>query len=119
MRKLAFYFLFFLFFYQSNLVAQTSIGKEEPKEKTTKVIFVYGSADCHFCIATKQKLIESKLNFVFYDIDTDKAALTEMLNKLRNANISTNNLGIPVIDKYGEIFTNNTDFQQFLLKVTK
>ena len=63
---------------------------DKTKEKTTKVIYVYGSADCHFCVATKQKLIESKLDFVFYDIDTDKAALSEMLNKLRKANISTN-----------------------------
>jgi len=119
MRKLSFLLFFFLFFNQVNLVAQTILNSGKTKEKVAKIILVYGSADCHFCIATKQKLIESKLDFVFYDIDTDKVALSEMLNKLRKANISTNNLGIPVIDKYGEIFTNNTDFQEFLIKVTK
>ena len=119
MRKFYFLLLFFMLINQVNLVAQTHINNDKTKEKTTKVIYVYGSADCHFCVATKQKLIESKIDFVFYDIDTDKVALSEMLNKLRKANISTNNLGIPVIDKYGDIFTNNADFQEFLIKVTK
>jgi hypothetical protein len=40
-----------------------------------------------------------------------------MLAKLKKANISLNNLGIPVIDKYGEIFTNNANFDDFLKKL--
>lgn len=104
---------------QYNLSAQAIVKSEKNIEKIKKPIFIYGSSDCHFCIATKQKLIENKIDFVFYDIDTDKLALSEMLSKLKNANISTNNLGIPVIDKYGEIFTNNADFNDFLIKIVK
>ncbi len=119
MKKLTFLFLFFLIMSQFNLNAQAIVKSEKSIEKTKKTIFIYGSSDCHFCIATKQKLIENKIDFVFYDIDTDKVALSEMLSKLKNANISTNNLGIPVIDKYGEIFTNNADFNDFLIKIVK
>ena len=46
-----------------------------------------------------------------------KDALNEMLAKLKKANISTNNLGIPVIDKYGELFSNNTTFDDFIKKL--
>ena len=41
----------------------------------------------------------------------------EVLIKLKNANISTSNLGIPVVDKYGVLYTNNGDFQEFLKKL--
>ena len=119
MKKLSFLFLFFLIMSQFNLSAQAIVKSEKNIEKIKKPIFIYGSSDCHFCMATKQKLIENKIDFVFYDIDTDKEALSEMLSKLKNANISTNNLGIPVIDKYGEIFTNNADFNDFLIKIVK
>jgi glutaredoxin 3 len=37
-----------------------------------------------------------------------------MLGKLRKAGISTSNLGIPVIDKQGLIFTNSGGFDAFL-----
>jgi glutaredoxin 3 len=40
-----------------------------------------------------------------------------MLGKLRAAKISANGLGIPVIDKYGEVFTNNINFEDFLKKL--
>ena len=40
-----------------------------------------------------------------------------MLIKLKNASISTQNLGIPVIDKNGIIFTNNGVFEEFLQKL--
>lgn len=119
MKKVMYLFLIFLMMSQFNLSAQAIVKSEKNIEKIKKPIFIYGSSDCHFCIATKQKLIENKIDFVFYDIDTDKVALSEMLSKLKNANISTNNLGIPVIDKYGEIFTNNADFNDFLIKIVK
>ncbi len=119
MKKVMYLFLIFLMMSQFNLSAQAIVKSEKNIEKIKKSIFIYGSSDCHFCIATKQKLIENKIDFVFYDIDTDKVALSEMLSKLKNANISTNNLGIPVIDKYGEIFTNNADFNDFLIKIVK
>jgi hypothetical protein len=36
---------------------------------------------------------------------------------LRQANISTSNLGIPVVDKNGKLFSNVGDFQEFLKKL--
>jgi len=65
----------------------------------------------------KKQLTENKITFTFFDIDTDNTALDEMLSKLKKANISTKNLGIPVIDKEGEIFSNNTNFEDFLKKL--
>ena len=114
MRK--FVFIIVLFVLYSNANAQTN-PKSEPVVEKTKTIILYGSPDCHYCIASKNLLIEHKIPFVFFDIDTNKDALNEMLAKLKKSNISLNNLGIPVIDKYGEIFTNNANFDDFLKKL--
>jgi len=113
MKKITYLLLFFFAFFQFNLNAQAIAKPEETK----KVIIIYGSPDCHYCTDTKNILIENKIDFIFYDIDTDKVALDEMLAKLRKANISTTNLGIPIIDKYGELFSNNTTFDDFLKKL--
>ena len=113
MKKYSVLLFLFLVLFQSNLKAQTVV---ETNKVETKII-VYGSADCHYCMDTKKYLTENKIDFVFYDIDKDKAALAEMLAKLRAAKISVNGLEIPVIDKYGEIFTNNTPFESFLDKL--
>jgi glutaredoxin 3 len=117
MKKITYLLLFFFAFFQFNLNAQAITKPEELVEKTKKVIIIYGSPDCHYCTDAKNILFENKIDFIFYDIDTDKIALNEMLAKLRKANISTNNLGIPVIDKSGEIFSNNTTFDDFLKKL--
>ena len=114
MRK--FVFIIVLFVLHGNANAQTN-PKSEPVVEKTKTIILYGSPDCHYCIASKNLLIEHKIPFVFFDIDANKEALNEMLAKLKKANISLNNLGIPVIDKYGEIFTNNSNFDDFLKKL--
>jgi len=114
MKKLVLLFALFVFCISGK--AQTNT-RSEPAVEKTKTIIVYGSPDCHYCIATKNLLNEHKIPFVFYDIDTNKEALNEMLVKLKKANISTNNLGIPVIDKYGGVFTNNGDFEEFLKKL--
>jgi hypothetical protein len=45
-------------------------------------------------------------------------ALNEMLAKLNNAKMSTNNLQIPVVDKYGFMYVNTSDFKDFIKKVT-
>ena len=114
MRKLV--ILLLLFMLHLNVNAQT-ISKLEPVIEKPKTIIIYGSHDCHYCIASKNLLIENKIPFVFFDIDSNKDALNEMLAKLKKANISLNNLGIPVVDKYGEIFTNNANFDDFLKKL--
>jgi glutaredoxin len=111
------YRLFFLLllFFQSNTNAQTTTSPI----KNSKVIVIYGSPDCHYCIDLKKTLVEKKKDFVFYDIDTNKAALDEMLTKLNRAKISTNNLQIPVVDKCGVMYVNNTDFKDFINKITE
>ena len=117
MKKITYVILFFITLLQYNLNAQAIAKPEKKDEKTKKVILIYGSPDCHYCMDTKNILIEKKIDFIFYDIDTDKVALNEMLAKLRKANISTSELGIPVIDKYGELFSNNTTFDDFIKKL--
>jgi glutaredoxin 3 len=117
MKKTAYLFLLVFAVFQYNMNAQAVAKPEKMDEKRKKVIIIYGSQDCHYCIDAKNILIENKIDFAFCDIDTDKVALNEMLAKLRMANISTNNLGIPVIDKYGEIFSNNANFDDFLKKL--
>ena len=85
--------------------------------KKAEKMIVYGSKDCHFCVNTTNYLKENNIDFIFYDIDRDKKALNEMLDKLTKANFNMSNVGIPVIDKGGEIFTNNGDFKKFLIKL--
>jgi glutaredoxin len=113
MKKITYLFFLFFIFFQFNLNAQ-AIAKPE---KTKNIIIIYGSPDCHYCTDTKNILIENKIDFIFYDIDTDKVALNEMIAKLKAAKISTSELGIPVIDKYGELFSNNTTFDDFIKKL--
>lgn len=108
MKKISFLFLFFFGLLNHSLMAQ---------EVSKKTIIIYGSDECHHCTDTKAYLKERKIDFVFYDIDKNPTALQEMLHKLRKANISLSNLGIPVVDKYGTLFTNNGDFQEFLKKL--
>lgn len=108
MKKLLLLLFFFTAFIPSQLHAQ---------ETSKKAIIVYGSDDCHHCIDTKAYLKKNNIEFVFFDIDKNATALKEMLAKLRNAGISTSNLGIPVIDKQGVIFTNNGVFEEFLKKL--
>ncbi len=109
-------FSLILFFFG---IAQNELIGQEIQKKTTeqKTIIVYGSDECHHCIETKAFLKEKKIDFIFYDIDKNPEALKEVLIKLKNANISTSNLGIPVVDKYGVLYTNNGDFQEFLKKL--
>jgi glutaredoxin len=108
MKKISIIFLFFFGLINHSIMAQ---------EVTTKTIVIYGSDECHHCIETKAFLKEKKIEFVFYDIDKNPVALQEMLLKLRQANISTSNLGIPVVDKNGKLFSNVGDFQEFLKKL--
>lgn len=113
MKNLAFLIFFFVTTSYGNLMAQ------EVQNKTTEkaAMIVYGSDDCHHCINTKKYLSEHNIPFVFYDIDKNQEALQEMLSKLRKAGISTSNLGIPVIDKQGVVFTNVGVFEDFLKKL--
>lgn len=103
------------FFFQINGNAQTVVAKED----SSKLIIIYGSPDCHYCTDLKDSLTNKQMAFVFFDIDRDKEALNQMLTKLRSANISTNNLQIPVVDKYGVLYVNNGNFKDFITKITE
>ena len=113
MRNLLFFCFLFTIIFNSEVFSQQH---NQNKEKST-VIIIYGSDDCHHCIDTKAFLKKNNIEFIFYDIDKNPQALNEMLTKLRKANISTSNLGIPVVDKKGVLFSNNGDFQEFLKKL--
>ncbi len=105
------YLLFLIFgFFSAN--AQ----QKNTKPVVNKVI-IYGSDECHHCIDTKAFLTQNNFSFEFFDIDKNPEALKEMLTKLRNAKISTQNLGIPVVDKNGVIYMNNGVFEEFLQKL--
>lgn len=110
MKNTLFLLLFFCF-QNTTFFAQKSVSSQP------QPILVYGSNQCHHCLETKAFLTKNNIAFVFFDIDTDTAALHEMLKKVKAAGISTSNLGIPVIDKNGTLFSNNGVFEEFLKKL--
>lgn len=116
MKKSITLFFLFMFFSGYTVLAQENQTKTITKNENA-VMIVYGSDECHHCTDTKKYLKENNIEFVFYDIDKNQDALREMLFKLKQANISSNNLSIPVIDKQGVIFTNNIPFEEFLKKL--
>ena len=66
----------------------------------------------------KAHLQEKEISFIYYDIDTNEIKLQEMLYKMRKAELSASNVQLPVIDKAGELFMNDQDFQYFLKRIT-
>lgn len=116
MKKILFIIFFATAIFQCDVYAQsTNTSVETKKEKP--MLILYGSDVCDHCIATQKFLKENNIDFKFYDIDKNPEALKEMLSKLRNAKMSTNNLGIPVVDKDGVLFTNVGVFEEFLEKL--
>ncbi|MDN3676101.1 glutaredoxin family protein [Flavobacterium paronense] len=116
MKKILFIFFFSTAIFRCDVYAQnTTTAVEIKKEKP--MLILYGSDVCDHCIATQKYLKDNNIEFKFYDIDKNPEALKEMLFKLRNAKISTNNLGIPVVDKAGVLFTNVGGFEEFLEKL--
>ncbi len=98
----------------------TQIGSSQNKDvknNQSTTILIYGSDTCHYCVDTKKFAEEHQLKFIYFDIDKDEKALKEMLIKLRQNNISTSNLNLPVVDKNGLVFTNEIDFSSFLKKL--
>ena len=116
MKKSLTLLLFLMLFLCNGLWAQENQAKATTKPPKA-VMIVYGSDECHHCTDTKKYLKDNNIEFIFYDIDKNQEALKEMLFKLKKANISANNLSIPVIDKQGVIFTNNIPFEEFLQKL--
>lgn len=101
-----------------NVSESTSHALDTTQE--VKEIIIYGSGTCHYCIDTKTYLTKKNIPFVFHDLDLDSKKIEEMYVKLRKANISTSNFQIPVVDKDGEIITNDySTFDIFLSKISE
>lgn len=111
------YFVLFCFLFRGSVLAQTPSTAVSTQPGKEKVMIIYGSADCHYCIDTKAYLDKRKIAYVFYDIDKDTVALREILAKLKQAGMPTYGLSIPVIDKYGVLFMNDIPFDDFLKKL--
>ncbi|KAA5827781.1 glutaredoxin family protein [Algibacter amylolyticus] len=91
-------------------------GSLTAKENLKKII-VYGSDTCHYCIDTKAYLKSKKIDFTYYDVDVNLLKQREMVIKLQKAGISLDNLSLPIVDLYGKLIMNNTDFEDFLKKL--
>ena len=101
-----------------NVSESTSHALDTTQE--AKEIIIYGSGTCHYCIDTKTYLTKKNIPFVFHDLDLNSKKVEEMYVKLRKAKISTSNFQIPVVDKDGEIITNDySTFDIFLSKISE
>ncbi len=61
-----------------------------------KKITIYSTPTCHFCQMAKTFFEENKLEYTSYDVASDAAKRTEMINM-------TGQLGVPVIVIDGEV----------------
>jgi glutaredoxin len=86
-------------------------------QKKLQKMIVYGSDTCHYCIDTKTYLKEKKIDFTYYDVDINLTRQREMVIKLQKANISLDNLSLPVVDLNGKFIMNGDDFEDFLKKL--
>ena len=77
--------------------------KKEKSAEQKSVITVYGSANCIHCVKMKRWLDENNIDYTFIDVNSDRVARTEMLNKVKNAEIK-GRVVYPVIDIDGRIF---------------
>lgn len=84
------------------------------KNQEQKTIIVYGSDTCHYCLDTKTHLKAKKIDFIYYDVDINLAKQREMLVKMQKAGLAVNNLSLPVVDLYGKLIMNGTNFEEFL-----
>tara|TARA_R110002050_G_scaffold57866_1_gene130123 strand:- start:34586 stop:34957 length:372 start_codon:yes stop_codon:yes gene_type:complete len=113
MKYLASFSLVILFFVV-HISYSKSISKQDDLQK---IIIVYGSDTCHFCIDTKTYLKERKIEFTYYDVDVNLEKQREMVVKLQKADISLDNLSLPVVDLRGKLIMNGSDFKEFLKKL--
>lgn len=111
--KTTIFFLAILF--QSNCKESNTLKQVNTEEAV--ILIVYGSDTCHYCLKTKTYLNENNIKYSYHDIDKNQEKLNEMITKLRANNISLSNLSLPVIDKNGFVFSNSTDFEEYLIKI--
>ncbi|NQV88062.1 MAG: glutaredoxin family protein [Parcubacteria group bacterium] len=63
-----------------------------------KNVTIYSTPTCHFCHAAKEFFKKNSVAFTDYDVSTDKAKRTEMLEK-------SGQMGVPVIFVDNEMIT--------------
>ncbi|WP_035483800.1 glutaredoxin family protein [Gaetbulibacter saemankumensis] len=84
-------------------------------QKEIKIMIVYGSDTCHYCLDTKSFLKENKKAFVYYDVDVNMDKQKEMILKLQKSGISLDNISLPIVEINGILIMNDVDnFQGFL-----
>ena len=96
------------------LFTSLTFSQSNPVTKEKKPLIIYGSNTCHYCIDTKLFLKVKNIEFIFYDIDLSESKLNEMLKKLSTNGVDISNVKLPVIDKSGKLFMNDSKFQDFL-----
>jgi len=70
---------------------------------TTPDVIVYGSPQCGYCVETVNELKKNKINYVFYDIDTDENKQNEAWGKLLKKYPNTEYVNFPIVDVKGDI----------------
>lgn len=98
-------------------VVNSNLDDTLTTQKKLQKMIVYGSDTCHYCIDTKTYLKEKKIDFTYYDVDINLTRQREMVIKLQKANISLDNLSLPVVDLNGTLIMNGEDFEAFLKKL--
>lgn len=74
-----------------------------------KNVTIYSTPTCHFCHAAKEFFKKNNISFTDYDVSTDQAKRTEMLNRSKQ-------MGVPVIfvDNEMTIGFNESKLKQML-----
>jgi glutaredoxin len=67
-------------------------------------ILVYGTSSCGYTQAMKEKLHNNRYQYTYYDVDKNKAKLSEMWNKIHRGCPSCSGAKLPVMDINGKIF---------------
>ncbi|WP_209400431.1 glutaredoxin domain-containing protein [Pseudozobellia sp. WGM2] len=108
-----------LFLSVSCLGQEVTLDNEQDSTSKTNAesIIIYGSDTCHFCLDTKSFLTSKQIEFTYYDVDINIVKQREMLIKVQKAGLSTDQIALPVIDKNGQLFMNDSDFEAFLNKI--
>lgn len=73
-----------------------------------KKVVIYSTPTCTYCNMTKEFLTKNNVEFTNFDVSTDEAKRTEMIDK-------SGQMGVPVIDIEGEIIVG---FDEEKLKTT-
>ena len=66
-------------------------------------ILVYGKKSCGFTQTMRQNLDKNKYHYTYYDMDKNKAKISEMWDKIHRGCPSCSSTRLPVMDLNGKI----------------